>query len=111
MSEPSTLTQTILISRCNLGHVGKNCECVTGGKTNQELEQSCRKDNGSAVCSGAGECICGQCTCNPNDDPAKKIYGQYCQCDNFNCEMFNNQVCGGQGRCCLMTIFLIVGVS
>lgn len=87
------------ICRCDPGHVGKNCECVTGGKTNQELEQSCRKDNGSAVCSGAGECICGQCTCNPNDDPAKKIYGQYCQCDNFNCEMFNNQVCGGQGEC------------
>ncbi|CAI9556210.1 unnamed protein product [Staurois parvus] len=89
------------ICSCKKGHVGKNCECVTGGKTNQELEQSCRKDNSSAVCSGAGECICGQCTCNPNDDPAKKIYGQYCQCDNFNCEMFNSKVCGDQvtGTC------------
>ncbi|XP_018429813.1 PREDICTED: integrin beta-2-like [Nanorana parkeri] len=86
------------ICSCNKDHVGKSCECVTGGKTNQELEQSCRKDNSSAVCSGAGECICGQCTCNPNEPP-KKIYGQYCQCDNWNCEMFNNMVCGGQGIC------------
>ncbi|XP_063789154.1 integrin beta-2 isoform X2 [Pseudophryne corroboree] len=87
------------ICSCNKGHVGKNCECVTGGKTNQELEQSCRKDNNSAVCSGAGECICGQCICHTNEDPARKTYGTYCQCDNWNCEMFNNQLCGGEGTC------------
>nr|DBA19988.1 TPA: hypothetical protein GDO54_015730 [Pyxicephalus adspersus] len=87
------------VCSCNKGHVGKNCECQTGGKTNQELEQSCRKDNSSAVCSGAGECICGQCICNKNEDPSKSIFGQYCQCDNYNCEMFNNRLCGGQGKC------------
>ncbi|XP_075036354.1 integrin beta-2 [Mixophyes fleayi] len=87
------------ICSCNTGHVGKNCECVTGGKTSQELEQSCRKDNSSAVCSGAGECICGQCTCHINEDPEKKTFGRYCQCDNWNCEMFDNKLCGGQGKC------------
>ncbi|KAM5153290.1 integrin beta-2 [Mantella aurantiaca] len=87
------------ICSCNKGHMGKNCECVTGGKTSQEMEQSCRKDNSSAVCSGVGECLCGQCICNPNEDSTKKIYGQYCQCDNFNCDMFNSKLCGGQGKC------------
>ncbi|XP_031749004.1 integrin beta-2 isoform X3 [Xenopus tropicalis] len=87
------------ICSCNEGFVGKNCECVTGGKTSQELEQSCKKENGSAVCSGAGDCICGQCTCHTNEDTSKKIYGQYCQCDNWNCELFEGRLCAGQGTC------------
>ncbi|XP_068101317.1 integrin beta-2 isoform X2 [Hyperolius riggenbachi] len=87
------------ICSCNPGYVGKNCECKTGGRTSHELEQNCRKDNSSAVCSGAGECICDQCVCHTNEDPAKKIYGRYCQCDNWNCEMFNGMVCGGNGEC------------
>ncbi|XP_056389687.1 integrin beta-2 isoform X2 [Hyla sarda] len=87
------------ICSCNKGYLGKNCECVAGSKTSQELDQNCKKENGSAVCSGAGECICGQCICNTNDDPAKKIFGQYCECDNWNCEMFEGKVCAGVGTC------------
>ncbi|KAM9305627.1 integrin beta-2 [Gastrophryne carolinensis] len=87
------------ICSCNQGHVGKNCECKTGGKTNVELEQTCRKDNTSAVCSGSGECICGRCICHRPEDPKRQIFGQYCECDNWNCEMFNNSVCGGHGSC------------
>ncbi|KAM4697856.1 integrin beta-2 [Rhinophrynus dorsalis] len=87
------------ICSCNEGHMGKNCECQTGGRTNQELEQRCKKDNGSAICSGAGDCICGQCTCHTNEDPNKKIYGTYCQCDNWSCEQFQGELCSGKGTC------------
>ncbi|XP_071977381.1 integrin beta-2 isoform X2 [Engystomops pustulosus] len=87
------------ICSCDEGHLGKNCECKAGSKTGQELEQNCKKDNTSAVCSGAGECICGQCICHTDPDPDKKIFGTHCQCDNWNCEMFEGKLCAGEGTC------------
>ncbi|KAM3916227.1 integrin beta-2 [Leptodactylus fuscus] len=87
------------ICSCNNGRLGKNCECAAGSRTSQELEQNCKKDNTSAVCSGAGECICGQCICHINDDPNKKIFGTHCECDNWNCEMFDGKLCAGEGTC------------
>lgn len=86
------------ICRCDPGYIGKNCECQTQGRSSQELEGRCRKDNSSIVCSGLGDCICGQCVCHTSDSPNKVIFGQYCECDNFNCERYNGQVCGGPMR-------------
>lgn len=84
--------------RCDAGYIGKNCECQTQGRSSQELEGSCRKDNNSIICSGLGDCICGQCLCHTSDVPNKKIFGQFCQCDNVNCERYDGKVCGGDGE-------------
>ena len=78
--------------------MGKNCECQTQGRSSQELEGSCRKDNSSIICSGLGDCICGQCVCHTSDVPNKKIYGRFCECDNVNCERYDGQVCGGESE-------------
>ncbi|XP_053420224.1 integrin beta-2 isoform X2 [Nycticebus coucang] len=86
------------VCRCDAGYIGKSCECQTQGRSSQELEGSCRKDNNSIVCSGLGDCICGQCVCHTSDVPNKQIYGQYCECDNVNCERYDGQVCGGPKR-------------
>uniref|UniRef100_A0A8C6R6C1 Integrin beta n=1 Tax=Nannospalax galili TaxID=1026970 RepID=A0A8C6R6C1_NANGA len=86
------------ICRCDSGYIGKNCECQTQGRSSQELEGNCRKDNSSIVCSGLGDCICGQCVCHTSDVPNKMIFGQYCECDNVNCERYDSQVCGGPSR-------------
>nr|XP_021575747.1 integrin beta-2 [Ictidomys tridecemlineatus] len=86
------------VCRCDAGYIGKNCECQTQGRSSQELEGSCRKDNSSIVCSGLGDCICGQCICHTSDVPNKEIFGQYCECDNVNCERYDGQVCGGPKR-------------
>ncbi|XP_077900897.1 integrin beta-2 isoform X3 [Ictidomys tridecemlineatus] len=86
------------VCRCDAGYIGKNCECQTQGRSSQELEGSCRKDNSSIVCSGLGDCICGQCICHTSDIPNKEIFGQYCECDNVNCERYDGQVCGGPKR-------------
>lgn len=86
------------VCRCEAGYIGKSCECQTQGRSSQELEGSCRKDNSSAVCSGLGDCVCGQCVCHASDVPNKVIYGRYCECDNMNCERYDGQVCGGPGR-------------
>lgn len=82
---------------CNSGYTGKNCECETKGKTSKELEGSCRKDNSSVICSGLGDCVCGQCVCHTSDVPNKHIYGTFCECDNMNCEFHNGSLCGGKG--------------
>ncbi|KAF7243710.1 Integrin beta-2 [Varanus komodoensis] len=86
---------------CNPGFTGKNCDCKTGGKSSKELEKSCRKDNASVICSGLGDCVCGQCVCHTSDDPKKHIYGTFCECDNMSCELHNGLQCGGEerGRC------------
>ncbi|KAM6465374.1 integrin beta-2 isoform 2-T2 [Liasis olivaceus] len=86
------------ICRCNAGYIGKNCDCKTGGKTSKELEKSCRKDNASVICSGLGDCVCGQCICHTMADTKKHIYGSFCECDNMNCELHNSQMCGGEAR-------------
>ncbi|XP_024415761.1 integrin beta-2 [Desmodus rotundus] len=86
------------ICRCDAGYIGKNCECQTQGRSSQELEGSCRKDNSSIICSGLGDCICGQCVCHRSDVPNKEIYGQFCECDNVNCERYNGKICGGTDR-------------
>ncbi|XP_070345096.1 integrin beta-2-like isoform X4 [Equus asinus] len=86
------------ICRCDAGYIGKNCECQTQGRSSQELEGSCRKDSNSLVCSGLGDCVCGQCICHKSDVPNKEIFGQFCECDNVNCERYDGQVCGGEKR-------------
>ncbi|XP_016076742.1 PREDICTED: integrin beta-2 [Miniopterus natalensis] len=86
------------ICRCDAGYIGKACECQTQGRSSQDLEGSCRKDNSSIICSGLGDCICGQCVCHTSDVPNKKIFGQFCECDNVNCERYNGKICGGTDR-------------
>ncbi|XP_069471951.1 integrin beta-2 [Ambystoma mexicanum] len=86
------------VCRCNEGYVGKNCECNTTRKSTQDLEVSCKLNNGSETCSGLGECVCGQCACHDSGDPKKQIYGDFCQCNNYNCELFQGQLCGGDAR-------------
>ncbi|XP_055975401.1 integrin beta-2 [Sorex fumeus] len=86
------------VCRCDEGYIGQSCECSTQGRSSQELEGRCRKDNSSVVCSGLGDCVCGQCVCHASDIPDRQVYGQFCECDNFNCERFKGQVCGGEGR-------------
>ncbi|XP_030310123.1 integrin beta-2 isoform X2 [Calypte anna] len=98
---PLGFTDTLTVhleSYCNSGYTGKNCECETKGKTSKELEGSCRKDNSSVICSGLGDCLCGQCYCHDSDVPNKEIYGPYCECDNMNCEFHNGFLCGGKER-------------
>ncbi|XP_064419483.1 integrin beta-2 [Latimeria chalumnae] len=88
------------ICSCNPGFLGQNCECKSGDKTSQQVEAACKKDNNTvALCSGLGDCVCGQCVCHTSDEPGKQIYGTYCECDNKNCELNNGKLCGGNGRC------------
>ncbi|RXM27969.1 Integrin beta-2 [Acipenser ruthenus] len=84
------------ICSCGPGHVGQNCECRVGDKTEKELNQGCKRDNGTSICSNLGDCVCGVCQCHASETPGKQIYGTFCECDNMNCELNNGKLCGGE---------------
>ncbi|MEQ2263828.1 Integrin beta-1, partial [Xenotaenia resolanae] len=85
--------------KCNEGRIGQICECSKDEVRTDDLDANCRKDNGTDICSNNGDCVCGTCECKKRDNPAEVYSGQYCECDNFNCDRFNNKLCGGHGRC------------
>ncbi|XP_053715176.1 integrin beta-1a [Synchiropus splendidus] len=85
--------------KCNEGRVGQLCECSSNDVATEDMDRTCRKDNGTDVCSNNGECVCGNCECKVRDNPEERYSGQYCECDNFNCDRSGNKLCGGHGRC------------
>ncbi|XP_073772553.1 integrin beta-6 isoform X3 [Danio rerio] len=78
---------------CDPGFVGPKCECTES----QDQVSDCRANEGAEVCSGQGECFCGQCVCLPSS--FGRVYGPYCECDNFSCLRFRGELCGGHGEC------------
>uniref|UniRef100_A0A673JL78 Integrin beta n=1 Tax=Sinocyclocheilus rhinocerous TaxID=307959 RepID=A0A673JL78_9TELE len=77
---------------CDPGFVGTKCEC-TEEQTSWSVSCGARAE----ICSGLGECFCGQCVCHPSS--FGRVYGLYCECDNFSCLRFRGELCGGHGEC------------
>ena len=82
-------------SRCNPGRIGKQCECSIEEVNSEDMSGTCRATNSSEICSNNGECICGQCVCKKRENPNEVYSGQFCQCDNFNCDRSDGLICGG----------------
>ncbi|XP_018597004.1 integrin beta-6 [Scleropages formosus] len=78
---------------CSAGYMGPNCECTEDSMNTD----NCRVGPEAESCSGQGECYCGQCVCHPSN--FGRIYGAYCECDNFSCVRFRGELCGGHGDC------------
>ncbi|CAG5858092.1 unnamed protein product [Menidia menidia] len=74
---------------CQPGFLGARCEC------NEEnaLLSGCLATNDSQICNGQGHCYCGQCVCHASS--FGRIYGPYCECDNYSCVRFRGELCGG----------------
>ncbi|XP_035688245.1 integrin beta-1-like [Branchiostoma floridae] len=83
---------------CNAGRYGPQCECTIDDNEASDFDATCRQANSSVICSGRGECICGECVCFPRDNPREKVYGPFCECDNFSCDRYEGLICGGAGR-------------
>ncbi len=71
--------------RCCGDYYGPGCKCalVSGGSRvpGRDLDESCRPANASdraPVCSGRGDCVCGQCQCRQFREGIV-ISGQFCQ--------------------------------
>ncbi|KAF5304468.1 hypothetical protein FQA39_LY09664 [Lamprigera yunnana] len=79
------------VCSCHHTHFGKNCEC--GGT--EDVSDCVRNTSTAEICSGAGTCICGKCMCIQRSNPAEKIYGKFCECDNYSCMRGNGELCSG----------------
>lgn len=81
---------------CNVGHLGAKCECREGDNGNM-YQNLCREAEGKTICSGRGECSCNQCLCFESE--FGKIYGLFCECDDFSCARYKGVLCSGHGEC------------
>uniref|UniRef100_A0A8C5PXI5 Integrin beta n=1 Tax=Leptobrachium leishanense TaxID=445787 RepID=A0A8C5PXI5_9ANUR len=58
---------------------------------------SCRSSPSVPLCSGRGVCLCGKCICHKSK--LGKIYGRYCEMDEFSCPYHYGKLCSGNGEC------------
>uniref|UniRef100_A0A8C6PP61 Integrin beta n=1 Tax=Nothobranchius furzeri TaxID=105023 RepID=A0A8C6PP61_NOTFU len=89
-------THTCGICHCEPGHLGARCECQEGDSSSVQLGD-CREAEGKQLCSGRGECSCNQCVCYESE--FGKIYGSFCECDDFSCTRHKGVLCSGHGEC------------
>ncbi|XP_055948107.1 integrin beta-1-B-like isoform X2 [Argiope bruennichi] len=83
------------ICNCNAQRYGKECEC-DASDTDPFLEvKGCFNGDDSRPCSGLGKCRCGRCFCDPRANPDEKIYGKYCECNNYSCDKKDGKICSG----------------
>ncbi|CAN9498598.1 unnamed protein product [Ophioblennius macclurei] len=82
--------------RCDPGYLGARCECQEGDSSTSHLS-ACREAEFKQVCSGRGECSCSQCLCYESE--FGKIYGVFCECDDFSCPRHKGVLCSGHGEC------------
>ncbi|XP_063601209.1 integrin beta-PS-like [Penaeus indicus] len=88
------------VCECHEGFLGKSCECNDVDSTGTISEDTCRQTNTSAICSNRGQCKCGQCHCNVPTDSNQKIYGDFCECTNYQeCVGDGGLTCSGHGTC------------
>ncbi|KAJ8012373.1 hypothetical protein DPEC_G00042030 [Dallia pectoralis] len=84
------------LCHCDSGHLGARCECHEG-EAGFLYQGACREAEGRQVCSGRGECSCNQCLCYESE--FGKIYGAFCECDDFSCARHKGVLCAGHGEC------------
>ncbi|XP_073713556.1 integrin beta-3a isoform X1 [Misgurnus anguillicaudatus] len=84
------------ICLCDPGRLGSQCEC-SDWEYKPSQQDKCSPNPETAACSGRGDCVCGQCACRAND--FGKVWGPYCECDDFSCLRSKGQLCSGNGDC------------
>ncbi|KAG7334841.1 hypothetical protein KOW79_001437 [Hemibagrus wyckioides] len=81
---------------CDPGRLGPQCECTEADYKPTDTA-SCKQSPDADICNGRGDCLCGQCSCHSKD--FGKVWGKYCECDDFSCILSKGQLCSGHGDC------------
>lgn len=88
------------ICSCYSNRNGRQCECDSQDADQTKDEASCSQNMTNALCSSRGHCRCGVCECNPPTIPGGKIWGPFCECDNFSCDRHDDEFCNGEHGTC-----------
>jgi len=93
-------TSSCGICKCNGNRSGTKCECDSKETDTVKDETKCTNGNDTKPCSGRGQCLCGVCECISKGFE-DRIYGTFCECDNFSCDRSDGKVCSGpdHGKC------------
>ncbi|CAF0798067.1 unnamed protein product [Adineta steineri] len=85
------------VCACEKGFYGRECECDKHSTNADEKRKQCIKPGTSDICSGRGQCTCGRCACESATTLGtdQRIYGDYCECDDFSCPRKNDLICSG----------------
>ncbi|KAI1307715.1 Integrin beta-PS [Halotydeus destructor] len=88
------------ICSCYGNRYGRDCECDAKDSDPAKDELACFRDLDTKACAGRGVCRCGVCECFQKSYE-ERIYGQFCECDNFSCDRAEGKVCSGpeHGTC------------
>uniref|UniRef100_A0A672ZDX1 Integrin beta n=1 Tax=Sphaeramia orbicularis TaxID=375764 RepID=A0A672ZDX1_9TELE len=84
------------VCQCHPGRLGPQCECSVEDYSPSD-DVNCIHKQGSPICNGRGNCVCGQCTCHAND--FGQVWGKYCECDDYNCPLYKGALCADHGKC------------
>jgi protocadherin alpha len=82
------------ICSCYGNRYGRECECDAKEADPARDELACYKDKDTKACSGRGVCRCGVCECYQKG-AEERIYGPFCECDNFSCDRSDGKICSG----------------
>ncbi|KAM4630011.1 integrin beta-6 [Polymixia lowei] len=83
------------VCTCQPGYVGPRCACSEETSQSSDCRPAAAAE--AELCSGQGECYCGQCVCHASS--FGRVYGPYCECDDYSCVRFRGELCGGHGQC------------
>ncbi|XP_054673773.1 integrin beta-8 isoform X1 [Grus americana] len=80
---------------------GKHSHCsdnnCSSNRDDTLSSERCRRHQDQPICSGQGNCIDGKCFCYKNK--LGKVYGKYCEMDDFSCPYHQGNLCSGNGEC------------
>ncbi|XP_071591844.1 integrin beta-8 isoform X2 [Heliangelus exortis] len=79
---------------------GKQSHCSDDNCSSNRVtvpSERCRQHQDQPLCSGQGNCIDGKCFCYKNK--LGKVYGKYCEMDDFSCPYHQGSLCSGNGEC------------
>ncbi|KAL7881502.1 hypothetical protein AOLI_G00083500, partial [Acnodon oligacanthus] len=81
---------------CSDGWFGKHCQFPRScNMTDAQSKSLCETAHG-VMCSGKGSCHCGRCICSPQE---WYISGDFCECDDRECDQHDGLICTGNGMC------------
>uniref|UniRef100_A0A4W3JLU5 Integrin beta n=1 Tax=Callorhinchus milii TaxID=7868 RepID=A0A4W3JLU5_CALMI len=83
----------------------KHCQCKKGASNSsckempweQCLIERCQQHKEQPACSSRGICHCGKCLCYVTR--LGRVYGKYCEKDDFSCPYHRGSLCAGNGEC------------